>query len=345
MRSPTSTTGGGSAAERRLFARVARSVVTIGVLAAAAAQAQPAPPPPELPADAPVATEVEIRNLRTAFEFGRYVDALTRAEDRLALGGLTRPQVVELHQLAGLSAFNVGQKERAKQHFQALLRIDPDHALDPFSVPPPAVAFFNKVKSELGEELAHIRETLRLEAQRLHQEQEERLLSQREATLAKRQLEDLTQRTVQRVEHHSLLPNFIPFGVGQFEQGRVGWGVTFAVSEGVLAGASIVAFWIYQLEILAPNQVYSFSGSNLPPNQLIVEGIPASRAGEATFWRDTKLATGIGFYAVYVLGVTEALLHFKEVTSTTIVQDAPPLPRTGIFLAPGGAGVAFSERF
>ena len=77
--------------------------------------------------------------LRSSYEYGRYAEVLERATRRIDQGRLSEQDLLELHKLAGLSAFNLHRADDATRHFRALLRLEPDFHLDPFAVPPPAV--------------------------------------------------------------------------------------------------------------------------------------------------------------------------------------------------------------
>src|SRR6476646_7301757 len=101
----------------------------------------------QTPAPAP---DPDVVSIRSDYEFGKYDDALKRARERIDRGGLSEDQTLELHRIAGLSAFNLGKPEDAERHFGAVLRLDPDYAMDPFTVPPPAIALFEKIRKDMG---------------------------------------------------------------------------------------------------------------------------------------------------------------------------------------------------
>ena len=82
--------------------------------------------------------EAEVASIRASFEYGKYAEVLERAGARIDRGDLRDEELAELHRLAGLSAFNLNRLDDASRHFKALLRLEPDHSLDPFVVPPPA---------------------------------------------------------------------------------------------------------------------------------------------------------------------------------------------------------------
>jgi hypothetical protein len=258
---------------------------------------------------------------------------------------------VELHKLAGLSAFNLHRLDEAERHVAALLRLDPDFSLDPFVYPPPAVAFVEKQRRAMAAELEFLREQRRQREAAAKAAAEERAALARQTEQQKKALEEMSRQiTVRTVEKHSVLVNFVPFGAGQFQEGRVGVGIGFAVAEGVLAVVSIVGYFVYGSLITTR----TLQVDNFPGTTIVQTGIPASLAGEAQTWRVVKVTSGASFYAVYVAGVLDALLHYQaEVVRThveTLPASAPPpdpsAPRVELAPAPhGSVGLGLGMRF
>jgi tetratricopeptide (TPR) repeat protein len=308
------------------------------------------PAAPALAQEAP--EEGELAGIRATFEFGKYAEVLERAVARIDRGNLDEPSLVELHKLAGLAAFNLGRREEAARHLRALLRLEPDYGLDPFVVPPPAVAYFEELRRELRAELALIRQEKRLRVERERteaaQRERERMLSEER----RRRVEELARQvTVRTVERRSFLVNFVPFGAGQFQQGRNSLGVIFAATEGVFAVSSVLAFFAY--EGLFDEVPVEIEDRQSPTGtaKVNVRFIPAAKEQQADAWRLAKYGSAAGFYAMYALGVADALYHHQdEVVRTGIetLPDAPAAARSSglrIFPLPGGAGAAYSLTF
>jgi hypothetical protein len=308
------------------------------------------------PAPAPVPEEEAIRAdlaaLSAAYEYGRYAEVFDRANARLDGVGLSTSALVELHKLAGLSAFNLQHSAEAERHIAALLRLDPDFSLDPFVYPPLAVAFVEKQRRAMAAELEFLREQRRQRDAAAKLAAEERAALARETETQKRELEEMSRQiTVRTVETHNVLVNFVPFGAGQFQEGRVGPGVGFAVAEGILAIGSIVGYFVYGG--LLTSRTLTFPGTS----QVVVQtGIPAASASAAQTWRVVKVTSGIGFYAVYVAGVLDSLLHYQSEVVTTHVETrtgppaSPPvgatLPQLEVTPAPpGSVGMGLGMRF
>jgi hypothetical protein len=123
-------------------------LVALCLLLASPALAQQGPAPGEAS---------DLAAVQSEFEFGHYRDVLERAERRIDRGQVDEASLVQWHKLAGLAAFNLKRTEQAQRHIAALLRIDPDFALDPFVYPPTAVAFVEKQRTALAAELDRIR--------------------------------------------------------------------------------------------------------------------------------------------------------------------------------------------
>jgi len=256
-------------------------------------------------------SEPQVARVRTDFAYGDYAAALKGATERIDRGNLAEADLVELHKYAGLSAFYLRQRPESERHLWALLQLDPDYSLDPFVVPPQAIAFFEGIRKEHAAQLEPIREERRRRAERL-KEAEERERARAEAELQRRQLEELArQANLPRGRQQSFVLNFVPFGAGQFQQGRTTMGIIFAASEAVFALTSIGAYLAYNSlirtdkitvdERLTPDTTYTFT----------LRGIRPENQHEATVWQNVKYASGGAFWVTYAVGVIDALIHHK----------------------------------
>jgi tetratricopeptide (TPR) repeat protein len=309
----------------------------------------------------------EVAKLKTDFEYAKYEEILKRATDRINRGNLTEEELIEIHKYAGLSAFYLKKMPEAQRHLEALIQLDPDYSLDPFTVPPSAIEYFMKLRRERASQLQIIREERRLRAERSRREAEERERARREAEEQRRRLQELSVRTV---ETQSYLVNFVPFGAGQFQQHRNRVGVILAATEGVLAVTSIIAYLAYNGQIRQRS-----TQVDTPQFVFIEQGIPLDRKPEATVWRNLKYISGGAFWLVYGIGVVDALYHHRDQIETLSMPangPQPPLtqfpgpPRSSIervegrrrapepppvtphaylFPVPGGAGAGLSLTF
>lgn len=305
-----------------------------------------------LPGSAQVVPERELEISKAQFDSGNFAEALARASEALEVANFSDGQRREMLRIGGLSAFNLGDLAKARALFLALLKLDPDFVLDPFSAPPPALKLFEQVRHEHQDALALVRQQIALRV-----EQEKRALAERDRQRVadeerRRRLEELgRQITVRTVEKRSLLVNFVPFGAGQFQQGRVGWGVAFAVTEAVLALTSIISYFGLQslFEPITYTWTDRLTADGTGKFSVTVNRIPATREGEAAVWRTLKVATGVGFYASWALGVGEALLHHQGEVVTETQKTAPPPPpepvKLNLMLSPGGLGAGLTLQF
>ncbi len=125
-------------------------------------------------------------------------------------------------ELLGAALWFVGEKDKAQQEFQLLLRKQSGHELDKFTYPKPLRDFFDDVRNLLV------------------QQGDITVVVEPDPPVA-------SPPTVIRItqERQSRAVAFLPFGVAQFEQKRVGWGAFFATSQGLAALANIGAYSAY----------------------------------------------------------------------------------------------------
>ncbi|MDC0707782.1 hypothetical protein POL68_04810 [Stigmatella sp. ncwal1] len=269
-------------------------------------------------------SDPEAAAIRSNFEYGKYAEVIDRAKARIDRGNLNEQQLADLHELAGLAAFNLQRMADAERHFAAMLRLDPDSSLDPFVVPPPAVAYFDKLKERMASELEFLRQERRLRQERARGEAERRERERLAAEEQRRRVEALARQvTVRTVEKRNFLVNFVPFGAGQFQQGRNSLGIVFAATEGVLAVTSVIAYFAYEAlfetSTIELDDVLTETGRA----SITVRYIPTRRSGQADAWRLLKVGSAAGFYSIYALGVADALYHHEDQVVRTSIEERP----------------------
>lgn len=313
-----------------------------------------------LPAQAQIVPEREVEIIQSLFDTGKFAEAARRATESLAVANFTDTQRVKLHEIAGISSFNLGDTKAAQASFLQLLRINPDYILDPFAVPPPAIRVFDQVRKENADALNLVRQQIALRLDQEKREAAERERIKKEQEERKRRSDLLNNEIVVRsIEKHSMLVNFIPFGAGQFQQGRIGWGSAFAVSEGLMAILSIVSYFAIEalyveVDRTFTNVIVDADGDGKPdPNGTItvqVRQIPSDRRSERDVWTGIKYGTGIAFYALWALGIGDAIWHHQDETVTEKrepITPAPPTPTARFRLYPtnGGLGAGVTIKF
>ena len=298
---------------------------------------------------AQVVPEREVEIIQSLYEAGKYAEAARRANESLAVANFTEPQRVKLHEIAGVSSFNLGDLKAAQAAFLQLLRINPDHILDPFAVAPPAIKVFDQVRRDHADALNLVRQqiALRIEQEKRDAAEKERLRKEQEER-QKRDAAQLTELTVRTVERNSMVVNFIPFGAGQFQQGRLGWGTAFAIAQGICAVLSIVSYFaveaLYEEDEIVFTNVLTADGSGI--KRVTIRSIPPDRAVERDVWTGLQFGTGIAFYALWALGVGDAVWHHEAETVTETKRPLPkPTARLRIFPTNGGVGAGVTIGF
>ncbi|MGI5863443.1 MAG: tetratricopeptide repeat protein [Myxococcales bacterium] len=275
---------------------------------------------------------------RRSFDFGKWEDA-AKAVEELEKNKLLAAEddLVDACRILGLSHLYLGHSDEARAAFVRLLSIDPDFSLDPLVVSPVAVEVFEAVRAENAELLASIRERRRAiaEQRRLEEETRKRLLEEEERKRRERASGPIV---LQRVERHSFITNFLPFGAAQLEQGRSQVGALFAITQGLgLAGT-----------VLTYSQVKSYIGQD--------GKVASDRLQAARGWRTANWIVFGATAALYLGGMIDAVLHYESETIDLVTMprelNAPPAaqrtePSAQIFVAPleGGAAAGLAGQF
>ena len=269
---------------------VAAALLLAAALLPAAARAQsPEPPAAE-----------GMRKARSYFEYGDYASAARLLGQLLESNSIeSRDARGEGFRLLGLSDFYLGKKAEARHAFLEMLYLNPDSELDPFYVPPPAVAFFDQVKKEAEPRLEPMRALRRAE------EKERLKLSIEEAEQRqRRELEEEQRRlaaTAPAVEHRvvqrEFWVNLLPFGFGQMQNGDRALGITLATTE-IAAGATSAGAALF-IEGLRDDATGKFSGSAYPLAQRL----------NVAKW----VGAGI-FYALWIGGAIHAAVRYQPET-------------------------------
>jgi tetratricopeptide (TPR) repeat protein len=315
-------------------------------------------------AAAQIVPEREVEIIQSLYDTAKYADAVKRASEALGVANFSDAQRVKLHELVGLSSFNLGDVKAAQAAFLQLLRINPDYILDPFAVPPPAIKLFDQVRRDNGDALNLVRQQIAIRADQEKRAKEERERLAREQEERRRKQDFLDNVIVVRsIERRSMLVNFIPFGAGQFQQGRQGWGAAFAISEGLCAVLSIVSYFAIESLFEQKNLLFTdrLTTDGTGNYSVSIRVIPPERRTERDVWTGLKYGTGIAFYALWALGVGDAVWrHQDEVISErreavppdpklppATERPGPPRPtaRLRIFPTPGGLGAGVTIGF
>lgn len=209
---------------------------------------------------------------------------------------------LEARSLLGLAYFFEAQQvrdaaarealmDRARAQFLALLRESPDYQLDELIFPASVVELFESVRQAHAEELDAMRAAGRRSDAGLEQIFVER-----------------------RVDERNWWLNFLPFGIGAFQNGDTVRGTLYAVGQSLALVADLGMFWTVE-RLRAETGYFRLNDDGT------AAGSPFARARA---WR-TRMWLSLGaFGALYIGSVIDALIHYEPIEVRLRTLDAPP---------------------
>ena len=233
----------------------------------------------------------------------------------------TEDDIAEAREMLGLSYFYIGEEKKAKREFIALLYLRPRHRLDAFLVPPPAVAFFDGIRKDPA---------MKSKLEKIMKEREQ------EAKNNKPQPKTLVRRTFlqrDRIERSRLVA-FLPFGIGQCQNGHTTKGVLLATGGGLSLLTNIAC---YSLLVALANEEGKYNEEDLD----LARGL---RIGQYV---------GLGlFAATWIYGAIDANIYFEPTELEPykkVKEEEQFLEKNSTALlptaVPGGAGLSFRASF
>ena len=248
--------------------------------------------------------EAEFQTAENTFRFQDYAKAVEQLRPllypdvRLASPDL----VVRAHEFLAACYHWLGDERRMEDEFTALLTLAPQHRLDSFFYPPSLIERFEGIRAKLIG------------------------LHVIEAEPAPKPPVDTVkcERTEETIVRRSWVPNLVPFGVGQFLNGRNTKGALFLTGQTLSLTLNIAA-WV-SIESLRGSDGY-FSARN---------------AGVA---RDLRIVQYVGlgtFVGLAVWGIVDAFLDFTPEVKSVRMVPCPTVPPAGAGLVPG---IAVCARF
>lgn len=270
-----------------------------------AQQGPPAPSAAAAPAPTNQASEAFARG-RLHYDKGEHPQAIA------ALRPLLYPKVVlqfegeiaTAHRLLGISYVYEKRLDLAEEEFRKFLQLRPDYRMDPLLEPQQVVDFFNSVLTQQQAELSEL-ERRQAEAAA---EEKRRIEAVRHGPLV----------IERRYGRNSYALNFIPFGVGQFQNGHRAKGWFFALTESTLGLVSIGALTtnlaLYGFNprttcIDNPAPGARADGRTLrgcPPGTL-----PDDKADRAALLTQVQVVSGVLFWGVALWGIIDGVMHFQ----------------------------------
>ena len=244
----------------------------------------------------------ELRRAKNEYAYGNYDTAAKLLRGLLDPPRLfTDAQLIEARRYLGLSLYLLDEEAGAIEQFTQLLYLSPDYELDPFTVAPPIIELFEAVRTKHEAELDHIRTRLAKTQRERHPE-------------ANLKTTVTITRTIQ-----SEWATFLPFGVGQFQNGDTAWGVGFAVAEATLLAINISSYLLLRAQR---------DDAGRP-------GFPARKAGLVQALTIAQFSTAALFGVTWSLGIFHARLRFQpEITKTRekVEPLGPTAPPAGLVL-------------
>lgn len=146
--------------------------------------------------------------------------------------------IFEIYKYLGATLMFQGKQKEAEARFEALLREDPDYELDPVLFPTDILDTFYKVKLRIADELAAIQAEKEKEAAKAAAEK---------AAMKKKLIESIKEASKpvylgREQRSRNLFFAFVPFGVGQFQNGHMLKGYLFLGGELALLSANIIVW-------------------------------------------------------------------------------------------------------
>lgn len=243
----------------------------------------------------------QMNKARATYEYGDYARAEKLLSALVEVGRFdSETLAAEAFRLLGLSRFFLGRKAEAVNAFLEMLYLDPDYELDPFLVPPAAVAFLEQVKKDHAAQLEPYRQRRRAEAEARRRAAAEEAERRRQEQLdeERKRLESVAKPSIERrVVQKEFWVSLLPFGIGQLQNGDRSLGYALATSE-VVAGAFSAgsALLIEELRDPVTGKFENKNSNNyvLARNLNIVKWVSA----------------GV-FYALWAGGAIHAAIEFK----------------------------------
>ncbi|MBK6576117.1 MAG: hypothetical protein IPG17_07955 [Sandaracinaceae bacterium] len=216
---------------------------------------------------------------------------------------------LESRKYLGAAYLFMGRGDEARDQFRQLLEEDPAYTLDPLSFPAAVQTAFDEARAQLE---ARQREAERAAAERLDEEERQRLLRMAAEQERLRHLEELANYETIVLPNSRALAT-VPFGVGQFRNGNRIFGATLAVGQLALLAGSLGTY-IGHRSLLAISAQCTADPSNCA---LDVSPPGGPRTPEELQFIDRErrvrvsnyILTG-GFVALMLVGIIEAHVNF-----------------------------------
>lgn len=266
---------------------------------------------------------VEVEKARAAYLARNYSEAEERL--RVLIDPKTGLKEISLLSQArmylGAVVLAQGKRDAAVDGFEKMILEDPSFEPDPLSFPGDVVNLFFDVRGQLQEKIRQAAQNAaRLEAARRMRAEEER--RRHDAWLA--QVKQMATEEKVTVRHNRLIA-FLPFGVGQFQNGDrvLGW-TLLATEAACIVGTGVTVPMFSYARGRAEDEARS--GDLERQAQLYQD--------RADNIRTVNLSFAGAFAALAITGIVQANLAYVSETVEIRKRELPPLSRLMPVLAP-----------
>lgn len=204
---------------------------------------------------------------------------------------LTNPdQIMKAHEYLGACYYWLQNEKRMEEEFTVLLTLSPTIKLDPFYYPVSLIERFEGLRKRLIEL---------------------RLIDVQPPPKKNVEEDKTCEKVHEQVVRRSRVASFMPFGIGQFENGEKTKGVLFMTGQAITLGTNIGAYLAIEYMRKADGR---FSQDD---------------AKKARTLRIVQYA-GLGaFAALMVIGIIDSQVNFKQEEKMIKVGPCPSPPSTG----------------
>jgi tetratricopeptide (TPR) repeat protein len=232
---------------------------------------------------------VELANARAEFRAGHFEKAQPLFNDLLYPPPpklASTDELAEAYTNLGVCRAEGGDLDGAKREFEKALQIEPNHQIDETVVTDKSVVrLFDDTKSDIK-----IRDE-RIAAQNAKLEYEKQLA--------------LLRANTKLYEAHTFYLNFLPFGVGQFQNDQPAKGTLFLTGEAVTGGLTF-GLWFFLVNKYGIN---------------CVNCVARSDATTVLFMQQTEIVSGLMFIGLYVWGAIDAYRNYTPTKSVKVDDD------------------------
>jgi hypothetical protein len=299
----------------------------VGVLFASPLWAQAATPVVAATAPPQLNDSAELARVVSLYEAGKYGECADSLHDLLREDGprpLRDRDVIESARIYHSACLiGSGKPQLADEPLRAAIRQNPQmKPPDSLVFPPQVIDRFLRVRETMFDVIKKAEDERVRRAQELARQQEERARRERARVAG---LERLGQQEVV-ITPKSRLFALVPFGAGQFQNGKDTLGYVFLTSEVLLAATTFTTLGVETHLVLDANRLVADGKKPVPSTNDTLHN-----------WHTALWASSYAWLGVSVIGIVEAQLSFVPERRNTQKKPLPVELRPMAEATPGGA--------